>query len=87
MTKEMNMEKFVTIQQAAECLAVSEDTIRRMLPKLGAVDMADGKAKKRLIRIPVRSLEAYLDGCLILPPLTTRKAVASADYKIARRRA
>ena len=67
------MGKYLTIQQAAEMLAVSTDTIRRMLPKLDAVDMTDGKAGRRLIRIPERALEAYLNGCRILPPVPMQK--------------
>ena len=63
------MGRLMTIQQAAELLSVSEDTIRRMLPKLGAVDLAGGKGGKRLIRIPETALNKYLRECEILPPL------------------
>lgn len=61
--------KYLTIQQTAEALAVSEDTVRRMLPKLGAVDLSGGRGGKRLIRIPEKSLEQYLRDCVILPPI------------------
>lgn len=65
--------KYLTIQQAAEALAVSEDTIRRMLPKLGAVDLTAGRGGKRLIRIPETAITKYLRECVILPPLEIRR--------------
>ena len=80
------MAKYLTIQQAAEMLAVSQDTIRRMLTKLGAVDLTGGKGSKRLIRIPERALSAYLTDCEIYAPQPARK-VSKADFKLERRRA
>lgn len=67
------MGRLMTIQQAAELLSVSEDTIRRILPKLGAVDLAGGRGGKRLIRIPETALNKYLRECEILPPLTIKR--------------
>ena len=63
------MNRYLTIEAAAEALSVSQDTIRRMLPQLGAVDLAGGRGGKRLIRIPEKSLEQYLRDCVILPPI------------------
>ena len=81
------MGKYLTIQQAAEMLSVSTDTIRRMLPKLDAVDMMEGQAGRRLIRIPEQALEAYLSDCRILPPLPAKKPAAKQTaFKIPRHR-
>ena len=77
--------KYLTIEQAAEALAVSTDTIRRMLPRLGAVDLNDGLKGKRLIRIPERALTDYLNGCVIRDPVM--KQVRATSYKLERRRA
>ena len=60
--------QYLTIQQTAEALAVDHKTIRRMLPRLGAVDIAEPGAKRRTIRIPVEALERFLQGCAIRPP-------------------
>lgn len=77
--------KYLTIEQTAEALAVSTDTIRRMLPRLGAVDLNRGAAGRRLIRIPEESVRDYLSDCAILPPAPVPRAVKH-DWKIARRR-
>ena len=77
--------KYLTIEQTAEALAVSTDTIRRMLPRLGAVDLNRGTAGRRLIRIPEESVRDYLSDCAILPPAPAPRA-AKHDWKIARRR-
>jgi excisionase family DNA binding protein len=77
--------KYLTIEQTAEALAVSTDTIRRMLPRLGAVDLNRGAAGRRLIRIPEESIRDYLSDCAILPPAPAPRAVKH-DWKIARRR-
>ena len=60
--------QYLTIQQTAEALAVDHKTIRRMLPRLGAVDIADPGAKRRTIRIPAEALDRFLQGCAIRPP-------------------
>lgn len=80
------MTKFLTIQQAAEMLAVSQDTIRRMLTKLGAVDLTGGKGGKRLIRIPEKALAAFLTDCEIYAPQLAQRAVRT-EFKLERRRA
>lgn len=80
------MTKYLTIQQAAEALAVSRDTIRRMLTKLGAVDLTGGAGGKRLIRIPEKALSAYLTDCEIYAPQPARRP-AAAGFKLERRRA
>ena len=66
------MSRYLTIQQAADMLGVSVDTIRRMLPRMRAVDLMGGRSGKRLIRIPETALNAYLRECEILPPLRKR---------------
>lgn len=60
--------QYLTIQQTADMLAVDHKTIRRMLPRLGAVDIAEPGAKRRTIRIPAEALERFLQGCAIRPP-------------------
>ena len=77
--------KYLTIEQTAEALAVSTDTIRRMLPRLGAVDLNRGTAGRVLIRIPEESIRDYLSDCAILHPAPVPRA-GKHDWKIARRR-
>ena len=60
--------QYLTIKQTADALAVDHKTVRRMLPRLGAVDIAEPGAKRRTIRIPVEALERFLQGCAIRPP-------------------
>lgn len=55
----------LTVKQAAASLGVSEQIIRSILPELGAVDLLNGKSRKRLIRIPEDKLDAYLKSCRI----------------------
>lgn len=80
------MTEYLTIKQAAERLAVNHNTIRRMLPRLGAVDMAEKTARKRLIRIPVEGVEKFLQGCAIHTPVTIKQAKPKEFY-LERRRA
>lgn len=77
--------KLLTIEQAAERLAVSTTTIRTMLERLGAVDLAQGKAKKRMIRIPESGLEKYIRECAICSQ--AKQPVTSKAWHIERRRA
>lgn len=77
--------KLLTIEQAAERLAVSTTTIRSMLEQLGAVDLAHGKAKKRIIRIPEASMDKYIRECAICGQ--TKQPVAAKAWHIERRRA
>ena len=65
--------QYLTIAQAAEMLGVHANTVRRMLPQLGAVDLTRGRGGKRLIRIPEAALQRYLRGCLIPPPMRGRR--------------
>ena len=80
------MQQYLTIQQAAERLAVDEKTIRRMLTRIGAVNMARPGARRRLIRIPEDALERFLQGCAIRPPMpmATRNVT---EIRFERRRA
>lgn len=77
--------KLLTIEQAAELLSVSTTTIRTMLEQLGAVDLAQGKSKKRIIRIPEASMDKYIRECAICQAKPV-KASAKTWY-IERRRA
>ena len=79
------MENYLTIGQAAEKLAVDHKTIRRMLVRLGAVNVAEPGAKRRLIRIPEESLERFLRGCEIKPQTTATRA-KEATFHFERRR-
>lgn len=76
--------RLLTIEQAAERLAVSKTTIMTMLEKLGAVDLTQGRAKKRMLRIPESGLDRYIRECAICrqEEPVTRKA-----WHIERRRA
>jgi len=78
--------KLLTINAAAEVLSVSPDTIRRMLPRLGAVDLNGGRKGKRLIRIPEERIKDYLHDCTILPPVPSRQA-RPTEFHLERRRA
>ena len=78
------MQRYLTIKAAAEALSVSQDTIRRILPKLGATNVVGGSGN-RLIRIPETALEAYLASNTITPPATATKAPAQG-WNIERRR-
>ena len=64
------MTNYLTIRDAAEKLSVSINTIRSLLPQLGAVDMRGGAGKNRMIRIPEDAILAYLSGCEIPRPLS-----------------
>ena len=77
--------QYLTIQETADALSVSPDTIRRMLAKLGAVDLNRGRGKNRIIRIPVEALEAFLGERRILPPAGTKQP-PKADWHLPRRR-
>ena len=69
----------LTVKQAAASLGVSEQIIRSILPELGAVDLLNGKSRKRLIRIPEDKLDAYLKSCRIqtaaAPAKTTKPSL------------
>lgn len=79
------MTRLLTIEEAAEAMSVHPNTIRSLLPRLGAVDLNQGRAGRRLIRIPEKNLEAYLRDSVILPPLPARQKRTS--YTLERRRA
>ena len=82
--------KLLTIDEAAEMLSVSVNTVRSLLPKLGAVDLRGGRGTNRLIRIPEENILGYLEACTILtiPAKEMRKrAVEAKPFKLERRRA
>ena len=63
------MTRYMTIDQVADALSVHANTIRRMLPQLGAIDLTGGKGGKRLIRIPETAVTAFLRERMILAPI------------------
>ena len=67
------MQRYLTIEEAADALSVHASTIRRLLPALGAVDLTQGMGGKRLIRIPEAAITTYLRKCLILPPIPAKQ--------------
>ncbi len=77
------MQRYLTIKAAAEALSVSQDTIRRILPKLGATNVTGGK--NRLIRIPEAALEAWLAGNAITPPVKADR-IPATGWKLEKRR-
>jgi hypothetical protein len=77
------MDRYLTIEQAADALAVSTDTVRRLLPRLGAFDLNRGTKGRRLIRIPEDGLRAYVRQCAIIAPTRT----PGQPIRIERRRA
>ena len=81
------MTRYLTIEAAADALSVSTDTIRRMLPRLGAVDIARPGARKRLIRIPEKALEGWLQEQRILPPVPPVEKHKTKPFYIERRKA
>ena len=54
------MQRYLTINQAAEALSIHPNTIRNHLQEFGAVDLHNGRSQNRLLRIP----EAVIDGIL-----------------------
>lgn len=70
--------QYLTIEQTAEMLAVHPNTIRRMLPQLGAVDLTMGAKGKRLVRIPERAVEIFLRDCTIQPMTRERRKTRCA---------
>lgn len=83
------MTQYLTIQQAAETLSVSQATVRRLVNRgcIQAVDVSGGIGKHRITRISTRSLDDYLSGCAILTPLPVRTAKPTNDYRLPRKRA
>ena len=79
------MMRLLKIDEAATMLGVHPNTVRGLLPKLGAVDLSGGKGK-RLIRIPEEGILSYIRDCVITPvtPMKKRKAT---QFKLERRKA
>lgn len=74
--------RLLTIEQAAEVLAVHPNTVRSLLPKIGAVDLSQG-GKKRLLCIPESNLERYVRDCTITRP---ERRTTAREWHIERRR-
>lgn len=53
--------KLLTINEAAEMLGVSRQTVWLMADRLGAVDLKHGEGERRLLRIPEDSLKRYIN--------------------------
>lgn len=81
------MTNYLTIRDAAEKLSVSINTLRSLLPKLGAVDMRGGAGKNRMIRIPEDAILAYLRGCEIVQPALEPAENTPRVFRLERRRA
>lgn len=84
------MKELYTVNQAAAMLNVSVNTVRSLLPQLGAVDIRRGTGKNRTIRIPEESIQAYLRGCKICPPPSKEELQAAKPakpFRLERRRA
>ena len=79
--------QYLTINKAASALSVSVNTLRRMLPLLGAVDIKKGAGKNRQIRIPVEGIERYLSGCEIHGADIDPGAKPNVPLRLERRRA
>ena len=67
------MTNYLTINDTAAVLNVSVNTVRSMLPKLGAIDLKGGNGKNRMIRIPEDTVTAYLQGCKIKEPISMKE--------------
>ena len=63
------MKRFLTIEETADLLSVNYHTVYDMLERLGAIDLNQGRKGKRLIRIPLDSVEAYISACSISKPV------------------
>lgn len=63
------MKRFLTIEETADMLSVNYHTVYDMLERLGAIDLNQGRKGKRLIRIPLDSVEAYISACSISKPV------------------
>ena len=79
--------KYLTINDAANVLGVSVNTIRGLLPKLRAVDLRRGQGKNRLIRIPEDGITEYLRECEIRAPAPVREITVNKPFRLERRRA
>lgn len=65
--------KLLTMKDAAEAMSISLNTLRRLLPKLGAVDLLEGNGKYRMIRIPEEGILAYMATCTINAPASLQE--------------
>ena len=79
--------RYLTIRDAADALSVSVNTVRAMLPRLGAVDLKGGSGKNRMIRIPEDAITEYLRGCEICEPAEVRPVTPMKPFRLERRRA
>lgn len=79
------MGALLTIQAVAERMNVHPNTVRRMLPRLGAVDISAPGAGRRTLRIPEASLERFIRQGEVVDVGQDRRA-AAADWRIPRKR-
>jgi len=77
--------ELLTIKEVGSRLGVHENTVRRMLPALGAVDIARPGAGRRTLRIPEASLERFIRQGEVVDVGQDRRA-AAADWRIPRKR-
>lgn len=84
------MTRLLTIDDTAALLSVSVNTVRSLLPQLGAVDIRRGTGRNRTIRIPEESIQAYLRGCGICQPPSNeelrREAKPTKPFRLERRK-
>ena len=73
--------QLLTVEQAADALGISEKTVRRMLPELGALDLLSGRSQRRMIRIPRESVERYLSSCRITTAVPEKRKHAPRKPK------
>lgn len=84
--------KLLTMEEAAEAMSVSVNTVRSLLPRLGAVDLRGGRGTNRLIRIPEENIAAYIRECRIMAPVSMKEVrertrADAKPFKLERRRA
>lgn len=70
-------DRFLSVGQVADFLSLSTRTVRRLLPKIGFVQVGDS------IRIPSSCLETYLQSRYISPKEISSRCRASISGNIA----
>lgn len=72
----------LTIKEVAIRLQCDESTVRKLLSELQAVDLKQGKSKKRMIRIPEKGLDDYLKKCCVLPDVVQKQSKQQVDLSL-----
>lgn len=79
------MSDLLTIHEAAERLRLHENTIRRMLAELGAVNVGKPGAGRRTLRIPAENIDKFLRMGTVREAVALRARTAE-NWRIPRRR-